>query len=183
MLDIILGILGSGSVGSIIGLAGGYMNRRLDLEVERIKMADRQAEREHDLKRMDSERATIQVEYSMRGQLADKENAGKAIEADAAIEVAGYGAMSDSYNFAAPATSDGLVDKASKIIRPVVTVAFLVLIVYVFGKVNGMMARLYVVPDPGQVVALWIDIIKWMLFIGGTVIGWWFAMRPGKSAK
>lgn len=183
MLEAILGILGSGSVGSIIGLAGGYMNRRLDLEVERIKVADKQAERDHDLKRLESERATMQAEYGMRLQVADKENEGKEIEKEKEIEVAGYGAMGESYKFAAPTPADGWVDKFSKVIRPLLTLLAVVFTAYVFNEVNQLMARLMVTPDPAKVLAIWITIIEWALFQSGVIIGWWFAMRPGSRPK
>ncbi len=181
MLEIILGILGSGTMGSVIGLAGGYMNRRLDIEVERIKVADKQAERTHELKQMESERTTMQAEYGMRLQVADKENEGKAIDAEKEVEVAGYGAMEKSYSFAVPTSADGWVDRFSKIIRPVLTLLAVFFTAYIFNEVNQLMAKLYVSPSPDQVYKIWVSIIEWAMFQSGVIIGWWFAMRPGKS--
>ena len=77
MLETILGILGSGSVGSIVGVVGGYMNRKLDIEVHKIDIEDNKAKRENDLLKMDKEKDMMQAEYAMRVQVADKENEGK----------------------------------------------------------------------------------------------------------
>jgi len=183
MLETILGILGSGSVGSIVGVVGGYMNRKLDIEVHKIDIEDNKAKRENDLLKMDKEKDMMQAKYAMRVQVADKENEGKKIEGDTAVEVAGYGAMEKSYDFAKPTAADGWVDQLSKTIRPLLTILSVVFAAYVFVRVNTLLLSLSVAPDPAQVIKIWVTVIEWVLFQTGVIVGWWFAMRPGKSPK
>ncbi|HEY6020325.1 MAG TPA: hypothetical protein VIY48_10590 [Candidatus Paceibacterota bacterium] len=180
MLSAVLAILGSGSFGSVVGLIGGLLNRKVDLESKKLDLQDKADERAHELKKMDSERTTMQAEYNMRLQVADKENEGKQIDADKETEVAGYGAMTASYDFAKPTPADGWVDKASKVIRPLLTIASVLFTGYVYVTINDMMSKLGVAPEPAKVVEIWILLIQWVLFQTGVIVGWWFAMRPGK---
>lgn len=180
MLSIILGVLGSGGFGSIVGLVGGYMNRRLDMQAKALEIQDKVNERAHDLLRMDKEREYMSAEFAARVQVAAKENEGKQITADAAIEVAGYSAMGDSYSFAATTSADGWVDKASKAVRPLVTLLFLVFTAVIFWQVQKLINALETPLTPEQAVNLYTMIIEWTVFQAAVCTGWWFAMRPGK---
>lgn len=176
MLEVILGILGSGGFGSVLGLAGGYLNRRLDLQVKQLELTDKQAGRKFNLE-------YAQAEYAQRLQIADKELTGKQVDADAGVEVAGYGAMENSYSFAAPTAKDGWVDKFSKLVRPLLTLAFFGFSCVIFWEISKLVAQL---PEPmpmDDAVKLWFLIIEWVLFQAGVCIGWWFAMRPGRVTR
>lgn len=183
MLSIILGILGSGGFGSIVGLVGGYMNRKLDMQAKSLEIQDKVNERAHDLAKMDKEREFMKEEWNARVQVADKENEGKQIEGDAAVEVAGYDAMGKSYSFAAPTPADGWVDKASKLVRPLVTVLFLVFTFLIFWQVQRLVDQLATPLTPEQILKVYIMLIEWAIFQTGVCTGWWFAMRPGKHPK
>jgi len=180
MLSAILAILGSGSFGSIIGLVGGLLNRKVDLQAKEMEYKDRQAKREHDLKTKTAEREMMQAEYNMRLQVSDKENEGKQIDADKEIEVAGYSAQSESFKFAAPTSADGGVDRLSKAIRPILTILAVTFTAYIYYTINELMRQYQVAPDPAIVVKMWVMVIEWAVFQSGVIIGWWFAMRPGK---
>lgn len=173
MLSIILGILGSGGFGSIVGLVGGFFNRKLDLKAKELDLADKKDEREFNLK-------YIEKEAQLKLEVSKEENVGKSIDASKEIEVAGYAAMADSYSFAAPTSADGWIDKFSKAVRPVLTLAFFAFSAVIFYKVNLIVSELEAPISPVEALALWKTTIEWVLFQAGVCIGWWFAMRPGK---
>lgn len=183
MLSIILGILGSGGFGSIVGLVGGFLNRKQDLAVKKLELETRKVDREYELARLDKEREYMTSEYGMKLRIADKEVEAEKAKADAAVEVAGYGAMTESYKFAAPTPEDGLVDKISKVVRPLLTIAFFIFTGVIFYQVQLLVNALAVAPTPEQVLKLYIMLIEWVLFQAGVCIGWWYAMRPGRLPK
>ena len=174
MLAIILGILGSGGFGSLVGLVGGYFNRRLDLEGKKVDLEDHAAQRAHELLKMEADRKYMESEYAQKIQVAS-------IEADAAVEVAGYGAMEKSYGFASTTPADGIVDKFSKSIRPLLTLLFLLFTVVIFSKIQALVDVLGPAMQTDKVVELYFMIIQWVIFQAGVSIGWWFAMRPGRQ--
>lgn len=176
MLELILGILGSGTIGSIIGVAGGLLNRKVDLQAKQLDIADRANSRAHELQVMDKEREYMLAEAGKKVEVAS-------IEADAKIEEAGYAAMGASYGFAAPTPADGLVYKVSAAVRPVLTVVLVAFSGYVFYQVNTALKTLGVAPSADELIAVWKLCIEWTLFQTGVCVGWWFAMRPGKPFK
>lgn len=176
MLSIILGIFSSGGFGSIVGLVGGYFNRKLDLEVKQLDVQDKAAERAHSLLKLDKEREYMVAEYGQKLQIATKEG-------ETATEVAGYNAMSESYKFAAPTSADGLVDRVSKAVRPLVTLIFLAFTAFVFWRLQLLVDALAVPLPPEQVMTLYKEAIEWVFFQAGVCIGWWFAMRPGRPPR
>jgi hypothetical protein len=167
MLTILLSLLSSSGFGSIVGLVGGMINRKFDLQ-------DKNAERTFELAKMDKEAIQMEAEWKHKTVVAG-------IEADAVIESSAYKAMEKSYDFAVTTSEDGIVDKISKMIRPLITICFFFFTIYVFYKINSMMVELKVTPDPEDVISIWKSSIEWILFQAGVSIGWWFAMRPGKS--
>lgn len=176
MLSIILGIFGSGGFGSLVGLIGGYFNRKLDLENKKLDLEDHSKQREFELKKQDKDLEFAKTEYANKIQIST-------IEADAVVEQAGYKAMQDSYNFAAPTPTDGWVDKASKLVRPILTILFLVFTGVIFYQVQLLVNKLVITPTPEQILELYKMIIEWVIFQAGVCIGWWFAMRPGKQSS
>lgn len=173
MLDIILGIFGSGGFGSLVGIIGGYFNRKLDLEGKKIDLEDHKLQRSHELEKQEADRKYMESEYAQKIQVSS-------IEAEAAVEVAGYGAMAESYKFAAPTSQDGWVDKFSKAVRPVITLCFLLGSTIIFWELQQKINTLEIVTAI-ELGSLYKMVIEWILFQAGVCIGWWFAMRPGKS--
>lgn len=182
MLTVILGLLSSTGFGSVIGLAGGMVNRFLDLKTKAMEMEFKKIDNAHELSIRDKDKEIMLAEYEQRGKIADKENIGKQIETDGVVEAAGYNAMAESYKFALPTSKDGWVDKVSKTVRPLLTLCFFGLTIYVFAVINALMKELGVAPSPEKIVEIWIKIIEWFMFQAGVAIGWWFAMRPNRNS-
>jgi hypothetical protein len=166
MITTILTLFSSGAFGSLVGLIGGYFNRKLDIQAKKL-------EYEHDLNKMDKDLLYMKAEYEERTKIATIETEGK-------TEVAGYNAMSESYAYA-PITGDSWTDRFSKLIRPMITAAFFFFSVYIFYQVS----KYVTVESFSQegLVKLYTTCIEWVLFQAGVSIGWWFAMRPGKVSK
>jgi hypothetical protein len=167
MIALILSLLSTSGFGSIIGLIGGLINRKFDAQ-------DKANERKFELDKMDKEAVLMEAEWKHKTEVAT-------IEAEATVESSAYQALAKSYDFAATSTEDGWVDKASKVIRPLLTIAFFIFTCYVFYKINEMMIALKVTPSPDEILTIWKTCIEWILFQAGVSIGWWFAMRPGKT--
>lgn len=167
MLAAILAILSSTGVGSIIGLLGGIANRLIDL-----KNKDR--DYAFELQKLEKEREYLRDEIAGRVEIAN-------IEGEAKVESSAYGAMQASYGFAQTDRRDGWVDKASKIVRPLLTIAFFILTMIVFWEIHTLVKAAGQEVDIAEVMRLYRYAIEWIFFQAGVSIGWWFAMRPGKQ--
>lgn len=173
MLETLLAILGSGTIGSIVGLVGGIINRKIDLQAKKLDHEENQAKRQHEIDKLGAEKEYMLEEAKAKLEIVS-------VEGEAKIESAGYAAMAESYKFAAPTSADGLVDKVSKVVRPAITVFMVWFVWDLYADINDLMTQLKVVQDTITVVKIWAMIVEFILFQSGVVIGWWFAMRPGK---
>lgn len=160
MLTTLLALLSSGGVGSLLGLIGGYFNRRLDLEAKKT-------DQQHDLAKMDKDLLYMKAEYEQKTKVAE-------IEGATAVDVAGYAAMKESYSYANP-TGSGFADSISKAVRPIITLSFFLLTCYIFFTLNQKIAISAMSIDSLEKV--YMAVIEWILFQAGISIGWWFANR------
>lgn len=182
MLTLILGLFSSTGFGAIVGLLGGMVNRVLDLKTKSMDREAKKDDNAHEILLRKEDKEIMLAEYAQKEKIADIENVGKQIETDAAVEIEGYKALKDSYKFAVPTSADGWVDKASKAVRPFLTMCFFGLTIYVFVVINSLMRELNVAPSPEKIVEIWIKTIEWFLFQAGVAVGWWFAMRPNRNS-
>lgn len=160
MITSLITLLSSGAFGSLIGLIGGYFNRKLDLQIKRL-------DHEQELKVMDKNLEFMKAEYEQKTAIAT-------IEGQAATEVAGYNAMTASYSYAEP-TGNTLVDKFSRVIRPLITLSFFLLTVYLFYTLNEKISISVISQE--SIEKVYLTVIEWILFQSGISIGWWFANR------
>ncbi len=168
MLTGLLALLSSSAVGSIIGLFGGLLNRKIDLQAKRM-------DQEHEIKKLQEQGKFLEIESKTKIAVATEEKEG-------AIESAAYNALAASYSFAVPTKDDGIVDKISKIIRPFLTIAFFILTAYIFYQIHTLVQKAGIL-DSKELFDIYKQIIEWIFFQAGVSIGWWFAMRPGKTPK
>ncbi len=161
MLTTLLALLSSSGIGSILGLVGGLLNRKIDIQAKKEDHA-------FELAKLDKQKEFLQLEYETRTAVASIE-----------VESEGYKALSASYNFAAPGDSNGFVDSISKLIRPLLTLSFFCLSSYILYKITILIGDMENISDE-QLFGLWKQCIEWVFFQSGVAIGWWFAMRPGK---
>lgn len=160
MITSLITLFSSGAVGSLIGLIGGYFNRKLDLEAKKVDHA-------HDLAKMDKDLIYMEKEYEQRTKIA-------LVEAEGKTEVAGYEAMAASYDYA-PVEGNGFGAAFARMIRPFITLAFFFLTVYIFIQLNQKISISILSSESMEKVYL--TVIEWILFQAGITIGWWFANR------
>lgn len=161
-MGFLTGLLGSTGFGAILGLAGGIVNRILDIKAKKVDHA-------HELALLQAQTEQLKMEWESRAQVASIEGAAK-------VEAAGYDAMAASYGADKATYGIKWVDALRGIVRPVLTLAFLVIAVWINAKI---LASLYA--ETVELGAIVPQVIDWMLFEASVVIGWWFATRPGRS--
>lgn len=165
MLEFLLPILSSSGFGSIIGWAGGLLNRGVDLKAK-------QAEYGFQLSMRDKDMQEIKLETEKGVAIANLQ-----------IEEAGYRAMSESYHEQSNMTGTW-VDAFSKFIRPFCT------LVLMFSALGIATYMVYMNIEMGTVVGmdtttmLVDNAVEWVFFQASVAIGWWFANRPaGRPTK
>ncbi len=166
-------LLGSSAVGSVIGWVGGWLQRRQDLEVLRLEMADRPAQRQHELALRADDRETLRMEAESRERVASIETEGRVESAQLDAIAAGYASQFDG---------GGRIATFSSFIRPFTTMYFLI----VSSVLTGVI--LWLAHSAGALDALGVDrwyglveyVVLWVLFHASIAIGWWFAMRAGQ---
>jgi len=169
MLTTIVALLSSSGVGSLIGWVGGFLNRKIDLQAKKDEYSYNLSVRDKDLE---------QTKAEIAGQIA---------VADKQIEVAAYGAMAESFKEQSNLVGNlkgkwAWVDALSKLIRPIVTIIFLLtsisLSIYIVTKAYNSGIE-FSKEDWKELLTY---IVHWIFFQSGVVIGWWFANRPsGRS--
>jgi hypothetical protein len=173
MLSLIVSLFSSSAMGSLIGWIGGLLNRKIDLAAKKDEYTYNLGMRDKDLEQ-------TQAEVTGRVAVADKAVEEAKATAEGLTEQAAYNAMAESYKEQAKLLGGkwAWVDAASKIIRPLVTVIFVVvsltISVYIIYKAlqSGVT---FSVDDWKEWVTY---VIRWVFFQAGVVIGWWFANRP-----
>ena len=163
MITSILALLTSGTFGSLLGLVGGYLNRKIDLQIKKL-------DQEHELKLKDKDLEFMKAEYEQKTRVAT-------IETEGAIEVAGYNAMTASYGFAEP-DSTTFVGKLSQAVRPLLTFCFFIFACYIYYTISQKISISVISGENMEKIL--ITLIEWFLFQAGVCIGWWFANRPSK---
>jgi hypothetical protein len=169
-MTIILGLiklLGSAGFGTIFGGVMGLLNRKVDLQAERMKY-------DHELAMRDKDAAIMREEYAARTKIAQ-------VEGETAVEKEAYAALGKSYEFARPAKG-GKMESFSSFVRPFISISYFLVtsagsayILYYAFHVAGLKLT------NEQLFELVMYVIAWVAFMGGATIGWWYAMRPGKQ--
>lgn len=167
-------LLGSNVAGSALGWVGGWLQRKQDIEVKKLELADADKARAHEasLRRIDIE-------------IMDREIAGKeriaSIEAAGKIEASALDAIAKGYE--TQFSGDGWVSSFSRAIRPAVTVWFVIASSALTVAVILLATRAGVQFDAAD-WRQWLGyVLEWTMFQAGVVIGWWFAVRNSQVPK
>lgn len=161
-----LEFLTSAGFGSIIGLVGSFLTKR---EARKSKaqdyahaeaMADRAME-----------------ELKLEGQLHID-----AIQAEGEIqtEMAETNAFAESLKQGNKNTGIGFVDAIRGLMRPTITIYMLIIATYFTIKVSDLLGGLEVL-EQAELLALYKQILKDMLFLTVTAVTWWFGSRPERK--
>lgn len=176
MLTLLTGLLSSSGLGSLIGWAGGAINRWIDLrnrdkDIEVLKL-----NQAHELAKLDKDKEFMLAEYQQRMQVAT-------IEGETKVEAAGYDALTASYGNDKATYGIKSVDAIRGVVRPVLTILFFVLSCVVFWVVAQYVWTRGVPLTNDQLYELFRYCVYWILFQASVCVGWWFAMRPGNRLQ
>lgn len=174
LIAIIAKLLGSNFMGSALGWIGGWLQRKQDIEVKKLELADADKARAHEvnLRRID-----IEV---MQAEIAGKERIAS-IEAEGKVEAAQMDAIAKGYE--TQFAGEGWVASFSRAIRPVVTLWFVVASSALTIAVILLATRAGVEFTAADWRSWLGYVLEWTMFQAGLVIGWWFAIRNSQVPK
>lgn len=165
-------------MGSLLGWLGGLANRWVDFKTKQLDIQILEIKNKHELDLRDKDMEQVKVEAENKLQLAVEE--GKTV-----IEQAAYNALSESYKADAEIKDvDKWVNDVRAMVRPVTTaiftVAALIQVMVIFIVAFGVLDLKF---TPEQIFELVKYSVMWVFFQAGTVIGWYYATRPGQPPK
>ncbi len=171
----IIKLISSAGFGTMFGGVMGLFNRKADLEAKKLDLQDAQNQRAHELAMRDKDAAIMEKEWAGRTQVAQ-------IEGESKVDAAAFDALAKSYDFAKPAPG-GKMEAFSAFIRPFISLAYFLVTSFGSGWILYYAFSVKTVTlSPEQWYELVMYVIAWVAFMAGATIGWWYAMRPGKSA-
>lgn len=180
MLDIILG----GAGGGIFGMLGGLLKHGLEVwqetKKEQASLLILQEQNKHELLMADKQAQLMELEAKNGISLAE-------VTSNAAIEQAGYAALSHSYDFDKATYSNApqniwmvLVDVVRGLIRPTLTLYFAFLLsITTWYLYKVIPLTMYSQQQFHQ--ETFYKLVGAIIFLATASIGWYFAARP--SAK
>jgi hypothetical protein len=160
-------MLGSAGFGTVFGGIMGYFNRKTDIAFKKLEMEDNEKARLHEIKQREVDAKLMREEYQGKVQVAEMEGAFKAIE--------------KSYEFGTPDKGTWGA-KFNAFVRPFIALAY-----FLLTSVGAAWILWYAFMVVGVefTVLQWHElvnfIIDWVMFMGGTTIGWYFAVRAGTA--
>ena len=170
----IIKLLGSAGFGTIFGGVMGLFNRKADLDVKRLEREEAKDRMAHELSMRDKDAAIMAQEWAARTKVAT-------VEGEARAEVAGFEALTKSYDFAQPEKGTRMA-AFSSFVRPFISLGYW--IITSAGSAWILYYAFYVAKvqlSQEQMAELVMYVISWVAFMGGSTIGWFYAMRPGSK--
>ena len=160
-------LLGSTGFGTVFGGVMGYVNRKADLQIKKLEL-------EHELKMRAADAEIMKQEWAARTKVAE-------VEGEAKVEAEAFSALARSYDFARPA-SGSKMESFSSFVRPFISLCYF--LVSSFGA-GFIVYYAFMVVQVKLTVEQWhglvMFVIDWIAFMASATIGWWFAMRAGKT--
>lgn len=167
-------LLASAGFGTIFGGVMGLFNRKADLDAKRLDREEAKDRMAHELAMRDKDAAIMAQEWAARTKVAEVEGASKA-------EVAGFDAMAKSYEFAQPEKGTKMATFSS-FVRPFIAIGYFIITSIGSGWI---LYYAFAVAKITLTQEQWFDlvmyVIAWVAFMGGSTIGWYYAMRPGSK--
>lgn len=169
MITFLVSLLSTSGFGAIIGWIGGLTNRWMDYKTKTLDIQMQQNQFAHEQSMRDKDLEALQVEVNGKMEIASLEAATKS-------EEAGFDALKASYAHDSSFGS-GRIDGFRKLVRPIITAAFMALILYINYCVWYKLDSVSTLTREDIM-----EIIRWTLFEASVVIGWWFAQRPSEQS-
>lgn len=174
MIDLVLGILGSGGFGGIVGGVLGLFNKMEERKLLRVRLSHEKDMAEIDAREANNDRAHEVI-------MADKQVERAQAEGAIAADLADADAFRESLKAqTAPINNTAEAIRAS--VRIIVTYLFVGLYCYTFWKVAEQVGGLDAL-SPEELL----DIYKYLIYqtaaLVGIVVGWYFGARPSAMPR
>ena len=167
-MEWLVSILSSSGLGSIIGLAGGLITKRLELKSLATEMKFKLEQRKLDLQESAQERGH---EIDMANKNIERAQ----VEGQIQVESLEVGAFTESQK-------NGKVDGALRFVRPVITGYLLIMSSVLFYSVWSNVGGLTAIPK-AELVEMLLMMISTAMFLTVTCTAWWFGSRGGNIGK
>ena len=154
--------------GSIIGLAGGIITKRLELKSLAQEMNFKLKMRSYDLQESEQER-------NHELSIADKNMQRAKVEGEIQVESLEVGAFTESQKH-------GAVDGVLRFVRPLITAYLLIMSSALFYTVWHKVGGLAEIPK-ADLVEMLLMMISAAIFLTVTCVSWWFGSRGGNIGK
>ena len=172
MIDI-LGILGSGALGSAVGIFGNFIKGRGERKAQNDANAHELETRKLDLVELREEaklaNIRIQIENDGKQALAETESQRALDVMEGEIRKASYANDKASYG-------GGFVDTIRGLMRPLLTLMFVIITAYYGYQVHVMVNGLDSLASL-EVFDLYREVINTIMFLTTSSVTWWFGSR------
>lgn len=163
-MDFLVDIFTSSGLGSIVGMAGGLLQKFVDLKAKRLEFS-------HDIKMRQFDVEESKLEMSHQIAMADKQIDIAEAEGEIQIESKEADAFLESQKSAGKNSWLTFIRASITLYLLVITT---VLSVFVWHKVGGLSAF-----SPEELTILLESIVSDLFFLLVTCVCWWFAARDG----
>lgn len=183
MFTALMALLGSSPVGAIIGGLFAFLNKKNDLETRRMELEQESKRWQFELDSKEKDMALAKMEADGRKDVA-------IVEGDARIEQAraeSIASINESERLdAATLTASGngfmrfllvFAYTFSKLVRPTVTLFFMVSVVSVNTMVVGKLMEIWPTLDEARQIEITMYCVSWIFGQAATVISYWFVAR------
>ena len=167
-MEWLVSILSSSGLGSIIGLAGGLITKRLEIKALATEMKFKLEQRKLDLQESAQERGH---EIDMANKNIERAQ----VEGQIQVESLEVGAFTESQK-------NGKADGVLRFFRPLCTSYLLISSTWLFAVVWAAVGGLDSIPKPDLVVMLLL-MVNATIFLTTTCVSWWFGSRGGNIGK
>ena len=161
-------VLSSSGLGSIVGLAGGIITKRLELKALSQEMSFKLKMRDYDIQESAQER-------SHEIDIANKNIERAKVEGEIKVESLEVGAFTESQK-------NGAVDGVLRFVRPLITgyllIVFTFLTIVVWQSVGGLESI-----NEADRVGIFRDMLNAIIFLTVTCVAWWYGSRGGNIGK
>lgn len=174
MLDALLGIMSSGGLGAVVGLAGSLATKWLEYKTMDQKL-------NFEVKMADLRKQELEMEHKHALAVIDKEIDVARTEGEIARDVAEMEAFTESQR-QAQVKYGGIVDKIRGLMRPLITVYLMIITTIITSSVWERLGGLTALPAD-TVMNLFEYLVHSAVFLTITAVTWWFGTRPSEWRK
>lgn len=181
--DALMAVVGGGAT----GLIGTVVTQVAAHKERQAVAADKILERAHELKAMEFEAAANANLESIKrdGAMAVAESARQGAESIASSQALQASHASDGRKYATSGKSAWfvVVDVVRGLMRPVLTVAYTGLAIYILVVLYTLVDKSKLAIEPTEAFGLFKEVVLLVLYMASATCLWWFGTRPPEKKK